>query len=79
MVIMYLTIPGGMGGKDAVKKLRAFDPDARVIVFSGYSNDPILAKYQEYGFNGVIAKPFCINEFHQVVGDIFNERNGGGD
>ncbi len=50
IVIMDLTIPGGMGGKDAVKEMLAFDPCAKVIVSSGYSNDPIMTDCQKYGF-----------------------------
>jgi len=60
IVIMDLTIPGGMGGKDAAKELLALDPDAKIIVFSGYSTDPIIANYQEYGFSGRLEKPFTI-------------------
>jgi DNA-binding NarL/FixJ family response regulator len=57
---MDLTIPGGMGGKVAAKELLALDPDAKIIVFSGYSTDPIIANYQEYGFSGRLEKPFTI-------------------
>jgi len=67
---MDLTVPGGMGGKVAVKKLREIDPAAKVIVFSGYSNDPIMANYREYGFDGVIAKPFTIDEFTDAIDTI---------
>jgi two-component system cell cycle sensor histidine kinase/response regulator CckA len=56
-----------MGGKEAIKKLLVIDPGARVVVASGYSNDPIMAQYREYGFCGVIAKPFNIDEFLAVV------------
>ena len=73
LVIMDLTIPGGMGGKDAVKKLREFDPEARVIVFSGYSNDPILANYKEYGFDGVLKKPFSTKELTCVINKVLSE------
>jgi CheY-like chemotaxis protein len=66
-VILDLTIPGGMGGKETVLKLLEFDPAARVIVTSGYSNDPIMADYQEHGFCGAIAKPFRVNDLHAVV------------
>jgi DNA-binding NarL/FixJ family response regulator len=59
-VIMDLTIPGGMGGKEAIKKLLDLDPQAKVIVSSGYSNDPILSRFHEYGFKGMVAKAFLI-------------------
>ena len=49
-----LTIPGGMGGKEAVKKLLEIDPGAKVIVSSGYAADPVTANYEKYGFSAVI-------------------------
>jgi len=58
IVIMDLTIPGGMGGKEAVNKLLAIDSEAKVIVSSGYSTDPVMANYSEYGFKGRLVKPF---------------------
>jgi DNA-binding NtrC family response regulator len=67
VVVMDLTIPGGMDGKEAVAKVLKLDPLARVVVASGYSNDPIMANFREYGFCGVIAKPFNIDEFLAVV------------
>lgn len=71
-VIMDITIPGGMGGKEAVRKLLDMDPDAKAIVSSGYADDPIMAAYKEYGFSGAIAKPFRLdalkNELVRVLG-----------
>lgn len=66
-VIMDLTIPGGMGGKETVVKLKEFDENAKVIVFSGYSNDPILIHFKEYGFDGVLKKPFSTTELMQMI------------
>ena len=59
-VIMDLTIPGGMGGKETIRKLLEIDPDIKAIVSSGYSNDPIMARFMEYGFKEVMAKPYTI-------------------
>ncbi len=67
VVIMDLTIPGGMGGQEAVQELHGIDPDARVIVSSGYSNDPILADYRKYGFEAAIVKPFDMKELSSVI------------
>lgn len=71
-VIMDLTIPGGMGGKKAVGEVLALDPAAKVIVSSGYSNDPVMAFFQEHGFCAAIAKPFLVDELKAVVGRVLN-------
>ncbi len=57
-VIMDLTIPGGMGGKEAVQLLRGTDPGARIMVSSGYSDEPVLADYKAFGFDAVLPKPY---------------------
>ncbi|MHB1951490.1 MAG: hybrid sensor histidine kinase/response regulator, partial [Acidiferrobacteraceae bacterium] len=67
VVIMDLVIPGGMGGQEAVKHLLAVDPDARVIVSSGYSNDPVMANFRHYGFCDAVAKPYKNDELRQVI------------
>ncbi|MHA1511699.1 MAG: hybrid sensor histidine kinase/response regulator, partial [Promethearchaeota archaeon] len=69
-IIMDLTISGGLGGKETIKNLREFDSDVKVIVSSGYSNDPIMANYKEYGFNGVLPKPFSINDLSNLLSQI---------
>ncbi len=67
LVIMDLTIPGGMGGQESAQKLLQLDPDAKIIVASGYSNDPVMASYREYGFCAAVAKPFDLTELRQVI------------
>jgi PAS domain S-box-containing protein len=69
-VIMDLTIPGGMGGKEAAQNILALDPEASLIVSSGYSNDPVLANYEEYGFCGVVIKPYQAIELYNVMDKI---------
>jgi PAS domain S-box-containing protein len=73
VVIMDLTIPGGMGGKEVVKVLSDIDPKVKAIVSSGYSNDPIMANFRDYGFKGVIVKPFNIEDFVRVVEGVIRE------
>ncbi|MBU0676468.1 MAG: response regulator [Proteobacteria bacterium] len=67
LVIMDLTIPGGMGGKEAVREILKLDPEARVVVASGYSNDPIMANFTDYGFCATISKPFQMSEMTRVL------------
>lgn len=74
VVIMDLTIPGGMGGKEAVQKLLAIDPGVKAIVSSGYSSDPIMAEYREHGFRGVVAKPYTIKTLSETVRKIISEK-----
>jgi CheY-like chemotaxis protein len=62
LIIMDLTIPGGLGGKETIKKIKEINPAVKAIVSSGYSTDPIMAKYQDFGFVGVLKKPYLIND-----------------
>jgi len=66
-VIMDLTIPGGMGGKEAIIKLRQIDPGVKAIVSSGYATDPIMSEYKKYGFSAVIAKPYSIKQLEETL------------
>ncbi len=70
-LIMDLTIPGGMGGKEAILKLLEIDPQVKAIVSSGYSGDPVMADYKKYGFTGVISKPYKLEELGKALQRIF--------
>ncbi len=72
-IIMDLTIPGGMGGKETIQELIEIDPETKAIVSSGYSNDPIMADYRKYGFCGVIAKPYKIKELGEILYKVITE------
>jgi len=74
MVIMDLTIRGGMGGKEAIKEILALDPKARVIVSSGYSNDPIMANPHEYGFLDVLQKPFTMKDLSSKISLVMEQK-----
>lgn len=71
-VVMDLTIPGGMGGKEAMKGLVKIDPNVKAIVTSGYSNDPVLANFKDYGFSGVIPKPYDVDELREKLSEILD-------
>ncbi|NKE73787.1 PAS domain S-box protein [Candidatus Manganitrophus noduliformans] len=67
LVIMDLTIPGKMGGKEAMQRLLEIDPHVKAIVSSGYSNSPVMANYLKYGFKGVITKPYTIEQVSKTI------------
>jgi len=69
-VIMDLTVHGGMGGRDALTKLLAIDPNVKAIVSSGYSNDPIMADFRKYGFRGVVTKPYRIKDLAETLRNV---------
>ncbi|MBI5204174.1 MAG: PAS domain S-box protein [Nitrospirae bacterium] len=71
-VIIDLIIPAGMGGKEAIKKLIEIDPDIRAIVSSGYSDDPVLSNFKEYGFKDAMAKPYEIAELRQILHKVIS-------
>src|SRR5947208_7638864 len=71
-VILDLTLPGGMGGKEALKKLIEIDPTVNAIVSRGYATDATMSHYQDFGFRGVIAKPYEAAGLGKIVHDVIN-------
>lgn len=67
LVIMDLTIRGGMGGEEASKKLLEINPDAKIIIASGYSNDPIIANYKDHGLCAAVIKPFDLTQLATAI------------
>ena len=74
-VILDLTVPGGMGGKETMEKLRAVDPGVTAIVSSGYSEDPVMANYRDHGFKGVIPKPYRIEALVRTLHNVIAAQN----
>ena len=74
-VVMDLSIPGGMGGREAVRHLLELDPDAVAIVSSGYSNDPVMANHRDHGFRGVIRKPYFLSELGRTLAEALGRRD----
>ena len=73
VVIIDLTIPGGMGGRETMQKLLEIDPHVKAIVSSGYSDDAVMSNYTNYNFKGVIAKPYRIEELSRTVRSVLAE------
>jgi len=74
-VILDLTVPGGLGGKETLDQLKRIDPQVKAIVSSGYSDNPIMADYEKYGFYGVISKPYRIPELSKVIHEVITKKS----
>jgi len=74
LVIMDLTVPGGMGGKEAMEHLLKIDPRVRAIVSSGYSSDPVLSSYRAHGFRGVVPKPYKLTDLLRTIRAVLEEK-----
>ncbi len=72
IVILDLTIPGGMGGREAIERLKEIDPDVKAIVSSGYSHDQLLSEYRQYGFSGVVSKPYVLKQLDSAISELFH-------
>ena len=70
---MDITIPGGMGGKQAIRTLHEIDPETKAIVSSGYSNDPVMANCKAYGFVDTILKPYDMIELSQILHKVISK------
>jgi len=75
VVIMDLTIPGGMGGQEAIEKLKQLDPQVKAIIASGYANNPVMSNYKKLGFLDVLTKPFRAEELNQVLQKVISSRS----
>jgi len=74
LVVLDLTVPGGMGGLKTIIELLKIDPKVKAVVSSGYSNDPVMANYEDYGFCGIIPKPYTKAQLSEVLNRIFGEK-----
>lgn len=72
-VILDLTIPGGMGGRETIKQLTEMDPGVTAIVASGYADDLVVTDYRDYGFKAAISKPYRIKDLSAVLHEVLNQ------
>jgi len=73
LVILDLTVPDGMGGAKTIPELLKINPKLKAVVSNGYSNDPIMASHRNYGFCGVIPKPYMKVHLAELLNRIFGE------
>lgn len=73
VVILDLSIPEGMGGKEAIVHIREFDPSVKAIVSSGYTNDPVVVDYAGHGFSGKLSKPYKINDMKIILEQLLKK------
>ncbi len=73
IVILDLSVGHGLGGKETIVKLREFDPAVKAIVSSGYTNDPVVENFSQYGFLARLAKPYNIKDLKFLLEDVMKK------
>ncbi len=73
LVILDLSVPDGMGGKEAIGVLKEFDPEVIAVVSTGFSNDPVVLDFASYGFSGKLTKPYKINDLKKVLEQLIRK------
>ena len=75
-VILDLTVKGGMGGKETLEAIRSMDPEAKAIISSGYTDDPIVSGYEGHGFQGAMTKPYRVDELKETLERVIGGNHG---
>jgi CheY-like chemotaxis protein len=73
MVILDLSVPNGLGGKETIELLRTVDPDVKAVVSSGYTNDPVVQDFSRYGFSERLTKPYNIKEMRNLLESVIKK------
>ncbi|MFA4848794.1 MAG: response regulator [Methanoregula sp.] len=73
VVIFDLSVPEGMGGKETIAHLKAFDPGIKAVVSTGFSNDPVVLDFANYGFSGKLTKPYKINDLKNILEQLITK------
>jgi two-component system cell cycle sensor histidine kinase/response regulator CckA len=77
VIILDLTVPGGMGGKETMKELLQIDPSVRAIVSSGYTNEQVITEFRQHGFSGIVTKPYTIEQLSNVLNEVLSKKPKG--
>lgn len=77
LVILDLSVQEGMGGKEAIALLKAYDPAVKAIVSSGYYNDPVVQHFMQYGFSGRLSKPYKISDLKEILEQMIKKPETG--
>jgi CheY-like chemotaxis protein len=73
IVILDLSVLSGMGGKETIEHLRKFDPAIKAIISSGYTNDPVVENFSQYGFSGRLTKPYKITDLKNLLEELMRK------
>jgi len=73
IVILDLSVPNGLGGKDTIEQLRNFDPAVKAVVSSGYTNDPVVKDFSHYGFSERLTKPYTIKDMKNLLENVIKK------
>lgn len=73
LVILDLSVPKGLGGKDTIALLKAYDPAVKAIVSSGYSDDPVVQDFMRYGFSAKLSKPYKISDLKEILEQLIKK------
>ncbi len=73
--ILDLTVPGAMGGEQALKHIRKINPNITALASSGYANNPVLSNYRNHGFDGILTKPYSIQGLSDTFEAVLHEKN----
>ncbi len=73
LVILDLSVPGGLGGKDTIALLKAYDPPVKAIISSGYARDPVVQNFMQYGFSGRLLKPYKISDLKEILEQLIKK------
>ena len=76
IVILDLSVPSGIGGKETIKQLRKIDPDVKAVVSSGYTDDPAVLDFSDYGFDEKLTKPYKIHDLKNILEQVMRKQGG---